>query len=523
MRRLIPQALLATAFCILSAAGASAANYYIATNGSDSNNGSKTTPWLHAPGMQGASGNAAGYSPKPGDNFIFRGCDTWTASGAVFVNVSNSGSSGNYISYGGIDQTWYNTSTCPSGWNRPIFSGGGTWPASGANYKFFATPGSHIQIEWIEFTNGYTTGSYGYLTSIDPNVGSDIQMFQNYWHGMSAASLAGSGGSASTAASSNSCGPGGSFHDNYVDLSDSSAYAQGVWAGVAIGCYMDMYRNYFSNLMTCANGNFVTVHDNWFNNCGIPATAGALHANNFESNGDASNGSLYYNNLTTNVSGASPVQFQIGPPTGATTYVFNNVAVNTATSSAFFSCSNGIGAIQGTCIEFNNTNEGGNDPSPDAACTQNGDKGPPSPTVEYLYNHCVTNSSSYYIQKNGSSITSTGAVVQTSSQANGQNYSMATFFAPQSSSAATVGVGGTASTMQGYCTTIGANFGAEHQTACQSDTTLAVSIDTTMHQVTGLGRSATLRPTSGNWDAGAYQYSGAVAVNPPSGLKAIVQ
>src|SRR5437762_14246 len=57
---------------------ASATTYYIAANGSDSNNGtSKTTPWLHAPGMTGCSGVCASASPKPGDRFIFRGGDTW--------------------------------------------------------------------------------------------------------------------------------------------------------------------------------------------------------------------------------------------------------------------------------------------------------------------------------------------------------------------------------------------------------------------------------------------------------------
>src|SRR4029077_14620960 len=52
--------------------------YYIAANGSDSNNGtSKTTPWLHAPGMANCTGTCASTTPQPGDSFIFRGGDIW--------------------------------------------------------------------------------------------------------------------------------------------------------------------------------------------------------------------------------------------------------------------------------------------------------------------------------------------------------------------------------------------------------------------------------------------------------------
>jgi hypothetical protein len=54
------------------------ATFYIAASGSDSNNGtSKSTPWLHAPGMPTCSNNCNSHSPSPGDQIIFRGGDTW--------------------------------------------------------------------------------------------------------------------------------------------------------------------------------------------------------------------------------------------------------------------------------------------------------------------------------------------------------------------------------------------------------------------------------------------------------------
>src|SRR5580700_8550863 len=57
---------------------ASATTYYIAANGSDGNSGtSKTSPWLHAPGMNGCSNTCGSVTPQPGDKFILRGGDTW--------------------------------------------------------------------------------------------------------------------------------------------------------------------------------------------------------------------------------------------------------------------------------------------------------------------------------------------------------------------------------------------------------------------------------------------------------------
>src|ERR1700758_4405351 len=71
----LPLLILLACFVITSA---SATTYYIAANGSDSNNGtSKSTAWLHAPGMPACSAVCASTTPKAGDRFVFRGGDTW--------------------------------------------------------------------------------------------------------------------------------------------------------------------------------------------------------------------------------------------------------------------------------------------------------------------------------------------------------------------------------------------------------------------------------------------------------------
>src|SRR5437660_9133415 len=105
---------------------ASATTYYIAANGSDSNNGtSKNTPWLHAPGMKTCSSACASANPKPGDQFIFRGGDTWhfgastapSTGGTWTWSWSGSSTGCNYPGatsaciYIGVDQTWFSGSS----------------------------------------------------------------------------------------------------------------------------------------------------------------------------------------------------------------------------------------------------------------------------------------------------------------------------------------------------------------------------------------------------------------------------
>ena len=65
-------------FCFLIAPAVHATTYYISAIGADTNNGTtKTTSWLHAPGMTNCSNTCASTTPQPGDSFIFRGGDTW--------------------------------------------------------------------------------------------------------------------------------------------------------------------------------------------------------------------------------------------------------------------------------------------------------------------------------------------------------------------------------------------------------------------------------------------------------------
>ena len=121
--------------------------------------------------MPAASGTAGSYSAVAGDTFILRGCDVWYNSPGTsnFPLVLNSGgSSGNPVTIG-VDQTWYNTTSCPSAWNRPVFDGhasagsstptqiGGTTSGcvSGNGNFFVVINASYITINWVEMRNLY--------------------------------------------------------------------------------------------------------------------------------------------------------------------------------------------------------------------------------------------------------------------------------------------------------------------------------------------------------------------------------
>ena len=131
--------LLCVGFLLVSLSAPAQQTHYIAANGSDSNNGtSKSTPWLHAPGMPKCSSNCLTYQkagPSAGDKVILRGGDTWhfgnssaspytggawdisawwgTVSACVFEGTQSG------CIYWGVDQTWYSGSS----WVRPILTG----------------------------------------------------------------------------------------------------------------------------------------------------------------------------------------------------------------------------------------------------------------------------------------------------------------------------------------------------------------------------------------------------------------
>ena len=69
-------------------------------NGSNSNTGNSTTsPWKHCPGDSSASGNAASFTPSPGDTICFKGGVNYSS--GKTISLKSSGTNGNHIVYNG--------------------------------------------------------------------------------------------------------------------------------------------------------------------------------------------------------------------------------------------------------------------------------------------------------------------------------------------------------------------------------------------------------------------------------------
>ena len=130
---------------------------------SDSNAGtSKTTAWVHLPNMLSST---VAHTPVPGDVYIIKGCDVYP-NASFPISWTQSGTSVNPITID-RDTTWYNTTNCPSAWNRVIFDAGGTAiqapECTGGNKNFYivATNALYVNFNWIEAKNYFWNSDQG--------------------------------------------------------------------------------------------------------------------------------------------------------------------------------------------------------------------------------------------------------------------------------------------------------------------------------------------------------------------------
>jgi hypothetical protein len=540
VKRFVLASVLALLAIHFSGGSVFATTYYVAANGSDSNNATvKTTPWLHAPGMSGCSGICASTTPKPGDSIILRGGDTWSSSSFPWT-WKWSGSSGNAIQVGGLDQTWFSGGA----WTRPILSGGGTFPNSGSTQTFFlALSGvSYVTVSWIEFT-GFFIGSnanawVGYLDR--GSKGTNITIHDNYFHGWTHAAGISEGSPGGNVMAilchTGSADPTTSIYRNVIDGSDThkddftGLYSTG-------GCG-DIYQNYIAWIIDAVNEGFiVSFHDNVMANDGGLCFSGCSTHNNVmeENSSPKSADSFFYNNYILNpasTNNAGGIVLQLAPHSGQTSWFFNNVITNGPLYEANeMMCADALGGGGGTCTIFNNTMEAGGDVSPPGgqpirAGSWNGST---SPAAVNLYNnHTISSASPMYTTRDctsGCKVTQSPIpnLIQSKAKAKAQGYTLtqAFSFSPTSTRSATVGAGTNETSL---CTTI-SGLNAAAGTACQRDTTYGVVYDTTNHTVTGPARTTVARPSSGPWDAGAYEWDSSSGTRPNSltSVKAVAQ
>ncbi len=551
-----------------------AQTYYVAANGSDANAGtSKTAPWQHAPGMPNctsACGVKQSAGINPGDQFIFRGGDTWhfgnpaasPYTGGAWGIPWPSNHSNNTCIYGststcayyGVDQTWYSGTS----WTRPIMTGDNPTSGSPVAACQYAVPGS----------------SGPYLGMIRPAIGSIFDNFEitgycvdttanflinpiasnretafitnTYIHGWSITN-------ATYALSSMVCTLiGGNsngllvMHHNVIDGSDSKANT------CAWGTFPSFYH-FFSNYVgyttqgvgqACHN-----IHDNIFEVFDNPLTDSSTaktHGNVLECNTDLAGNppapnpqntpNVFYNNIvrhaTTNFSLAGQVALWHAPRY-MDEYWFNNVMYDLGNNGNFWAvcwpaaglettaqCAGAAGTnvnYPGKIRMFNNTLADGLQP-----CSL-----PGSNALE-AYNEHLINTPFYptgncFTAADTSNVKMTDAVAvslgfgtysglinkQQASTINCAN-EITQPCVPTVNTSPTIGVG---LNLQNYCTLLAGYtqepaISVDAANACKYGTTDACTYNKITHTMQCPGQTAVPRPTGTiAWDAGAYLFS----------------
>jgi len=448
-----------------------------------------------------------------GDQFIFKGGDTWTASD-LGVAWSWNGSSGSRI-YIGVDQTWFTGGS----WVRPIFTCGGTACSSdaGGSHAQFQIFGSYVTLDNIEFTGLklLSTDSFPVDGVQFAQPGDEVE--NCYFHGWTRDTGSGgqdvqpiagyTGGGASQLL-------GTSVHDDVIDGQDS--YNAGTFTGTCIGggaqfIYQNVCRYAFNGI----NGLWDQAHDNLVEHIDFDASSGA-HCNGIYNKGpiDTTANTMYtFNNVIRDSTAMGcVVDYNSGVecPT-CKTYLYGNLIYGWPGVDPPYMTAGADGHNGGTFYFYNDTVETADEPS----CVGNGFSGGNTNTSHYANMHCISGGTSPSICV-GPGTTCTddspgNSLLQTLTAALAAGYCepgvggcSATYpYAPSSSGSATVGAGANE-------TSNVATFG----TAFGSDTTLAISYNATNHTVSYPYKAAVARPNSA-WNIGAYQFSG--STSPPPG------
>jgi hypothetical protein len=536
-----------------------------------------------------------------GLGFIFRGGDTWhfgastsPATGGTWnINVSPypAGTSSNPI-YLGVDRGWYSGGS----WARPILTGDnsvcnsgttGTMPDGAtctSNPSSTCTAGSGSACTGLYYVSScaYQTGSSNVMfnmtsaayyivdnlemtglceSELGQVFGDDIYIsygsadgpltFSNlYIHGASHVRFAGPNSSSSCTASNvcvnirafvgavlaaDSGGTGENILLNVVDFSDSDP--QG--AQLIYGGFYNVAYNVFRYFANAIPGTLHLWHDNleeYFYEDG--------HSNLIESEDRATTNAIYNNvfrHIEVGVTSGGGVGLWLGPQSGVTDYIFNNLMYDVGNFEYLNLGGQGLTSNTGNYVWFNNTFQT-NINQPIFRCNSS------TLGTSYDVNDHYIDDGAPYLTSGGqsSSNTCTGSTSTTSlwqsntSGGSAPNYSDANTsphydqytssetyaYSPVASTNSTAGAG--TNETSGYCAAMLASGDSLIQaagTACKSDFPSGVSYNATNHTVSYAGQTVVARQPSGAWDVGAYQFSSSVTgqtLQPSTNLSATV-
>lgn len=535
--------------------------YYVDfVNGSDTNTGTdESRPWQHAIGMTGCSGTCGSTTLTGGNGVIFKGGVTWDYSIWPWSLTSGSGGgdlyggcTGSSCIYYGVDKSWY----AGSSWTRPVLSGG-DWSNPGTNTvcRYDMNSSSNSMVKAINTKNFIFDNFEISGMCLQSSASNDSSMINNggggagnntfeniYFHRVAWSSSVNT--ASYLAVYSGSSNTGVHFTYNVVDFTDSGATStytnggQGYYSGEVLrGGFVYYDHNVIYNVDDASDINPVSVNNNYFFNAAAQVNNGSIHPHIGNDGGCAATTTWYNNVIDTLWSG----QGQGFADNTCTYYIFNNVVSNSAVGGNLWFMG-GTHTTQ-TFYFFNNTMECGADGGSvgDACSRDNG-------ANIYVYNnHYVTaagsavhecgNNQSCNTWNTNAGMTANATfnsvpawpiqelVNQSKATANGQGYTYRQNyqFSPTSAGSATVGVG---ANKTAYCNAIASSNAATASadaSACQHDTTYAVTYDQTNHVAVASSKVPNARPTTGAWDVGAYMFGSSSTPNPPNGLVAIVQ
>jgi hypothetical protein len=531
MKRILPPVLTLAVFTVVLITNSSAATYYVAANGSDSNSGtSETSPWAHLPGMATWSGN---HTPTAGDTFILRGCDVWANSNFP-ISWTWSGTSSNAITVD-VDQTWYNSTSCSSGWNRPIFDAGGApinapdCPSGSGNHHFLAIQNANyvtfnsIEARGLYWNNDEQNGCWQSTGNIVSGSSDYITVNNWYFHNWKHGTTAGTEDVADIIVAQDNTSPAcqhcviQNSVINNVDGDGADCATTRTMCSAGGVEQWSMKNNICANVVECwygpvwGNATIEVSGNNMYNlnmSFSSPSQSSEQHPNCIEDTGVVSGTItlLVHDNYIHSIQTCEGLQ--VGNGSREVDYVWNNIWDMGATSQAGANGpqipQNG-GSPGGSTISFwNNTVRWG------SGCANLWYSG--SWTLNAKNNHCINDGSIVFAGTTPGGAVMANNLAMTNATASAQGYTAANLFVPTSGSNSTVGAGTnlTSSWPSGASTN-------DSTQACTEQTVSGVL------QAVCPQRQSNSRPSSGAWDIGAYIWgTGSTAPSPPTGLAAQV-
>jgi len=470
-----------------------------------------------------------------GDQFIFRGGDTWHFgnSGATpYVggvwSINFTGSSGSHV-YFGVDMTWFSGGS----WSRPILTGDNPLtPNPGVTLDFVASctyqvSGNNVMVNFggntfQDFDNFEMLGVCQ-KTNANPLFGHDIFLtggsgpnwIENvYIHGWTHEDFSNAscgGGGAANCVNISLFLVGGTSHvlNSVADGSDSDPGGEEVFPP-GNGMY-DVAYSVFRYVQQIIGNNCHLLHDNilehWY---------ATVHPNIYECiSAPSSSSGAFYNNIIRHIctdTSACPITALVNiwpsPTITTTEYWFNNLEydISTGVNLQYFNVGTS-GQSQGQINIFNNTFEFNVSGTALINCQ-------PNSPLKIGNNHYIWDGSSQYSNCSGQFVAGSPftELKQTHATATGQGYTSAQTYAysPTSGGNSTVGAGTNETSVFCSALTTAAMSDAtlsDAATACQSDTRYACTYNSTPHTVTCPTRTVVARPSSTAWDIGAYEFS----------------